>query len=391
MNHSSPETAFPLIFLQPVANGRHAWVALGLDASPPLTGDGLGRLFGEFGLYEALDNLACIVPVSAPENFEELGRLLPAEQIVLRLPTPHCLHPDGCGQTQGLANLGFRLLADGLPPAGRELCPEVAAVAVDCHGEPPAVAQLSKRLGHHLALGVAAPHDFKCCQQAGFDWFAGNYPLHPDGERLPDGTIRHALLLELLTLIARDADSHQIETLIKQDAHLSYQLLKLVNSVAFSLSNKITSFGQAITLLGRRQLQRWLQLLLYARPEGNARSPLMPRAALRAGLMEALCVGRPREIHDRAFMAGVFSLLDLLLAMPMAEILAPLNLAEDVAAALLEHSGPLGGLLRIVEAAEEGDADALSAGLTAAGIDSVGWAIALVKAYHWAIRVSLEA
>ena len=217
------------------------------------------------------------------------------------------------------------------------------------------------------------------------------YPLTPQPGHAPRNATRQALLLQLLNLISHDGDSHAIENLIKKDAHLSYQLLRLVNSVAFSLNHSITSFSQAITLLGRRQLQRWLQLLLYAHPDAAGRSALLPRAALRAALMEALCVAQIGEGHEQAFMIGMFSLLEQMLGSPLAKVLAPLHLPGDIAGALLRRTGPLGLLLRVVEASELGHTEALAAALAGAKIDNITWADALIRASHWAIQVSRKA
>jgi EAL and modified HD-GYP domain-containing signal transduction protein len=129
--------------------------------------------------------------------------------------------------------------------------------------------------------------------------------------------------------------------LLKQDPALAYHLLKLVNSAAFALSSPIHSFGQAINVLGRRQLQRWLQLLLYARQQDDGlANPLLPLAAVRASMMEELAksLEGDRDQQDMAFVA-VFSLLDVLLAMPMTEIVAALSLDLDVVRALLDRAG----------------------------------------------------
>lgn len=208
-----------------------------------------------------------------------------------------------------------------------------------------------------------------------------------------DPTAR-GILLKLLSLVTSDADSSEIEAVIKRDPNLSYHLLKLVNSVAFAPGKKITNFGQAIALLGRRQLQRWLQLLLYARPQGStAASPLLPRAALRASLMEALVKrqGLSHEVQDHAFMIGMFSLLEALFGMPLKEIIAPLNLAEDVIQALTTGDNPLGGLLAVVLASEAAPGQALADALAAQGIANDTWAAALAEAVRWAVRISREA
>jgi EAL and modified HD-GYP domain-containing signal transduction protein len=316
----------PPVSLQPIADAQHTWVAMLLRIPLPAPDGFLPRLFGELGLGDALGGLPCIIP--GPWTEAELA-----------------------AATGGFGHLP----------------------------------------GPELTLDVDSYDDLRQRREAGFTQFAGSYPLAPEPRQHPPrGSARHALLLRLLALITQDGDSHEIEGVIKQDAQLSYQLLRLVNSVAFSLDHHISTFGQAIAILGRRQLQRWVQLLLYTQPANGGRSPLLPRAALRAALMEELC-GCPDGRCDHAFMVGMFSLLDVLLATDMKEILAPLHLADEIDQALLEHAGPLGSLLCVVKASEGPDLDALTAALAATDIDTDAWNQALIRASRWAIRVSHEA
>jgi EAL and modified HD-GYP domain-containing signal transduction protein len=166
---------------------------------------------------------------------------------------------------------------------------------------------------------------------------------------------------------------------------LSFHLLKLANSAALGLTPHITSFGQAITLLGRRQLQRWLQLLLYARqqPDGLP-NLLLPLAALRGAQLAALCEreGGGRDEQDMAFMAGVFSLLHLLFGMPMSDIITAPGLPPSVSGALLGREGRLGQLLTLVETPAPA-----AAALQAAGVERDHWWESQLHAWRWAIQV----
>ena len=163
-------------------------------------------------------------------------------------------------------------------------------------------------------------------------------------------------MLKLLALIAQDADTDELDEIFRHETKLSYSLLRLVNSAAIAPRTPITSFAQAINLLGRRQLERWLQLLIYADPEnGHHPNPLLYKAAVRGRLMELLA---PRlqpqpelpNLADSAFMIGCFSLLDVLLNIPMPEILQQLPLAASMNDALARHAGPAGKLLLALEA-----------------------------------------
>ena len=385
---------FPLLALSPVANSRHSWAALmlaGLVPADRLWLEQMGRLFTEFGLQEALGGLACILPLTDPDSLDDdLAALLPREQIVLRIPLERCLDPASGASLERLRTLGFHLMADGLPAAGQVLHATISAVASDGPGLPAVLAHLP---GPHLATAVDNSERLKQAHGAGYAWFAGDYPLHPALGKAQHGGSSSALLLKLLAMVASDADSREIEALLKQDPSLSYQLLKLVNSVSFSLSTKIANFGHAITLLGRRQLQRWLQLLIYAQPANeDPASPLMVRAARRASLMETLCqkVGGSKDDQEQAFMTGMFSLLDVLFGQPMEKIITPLNLGDEVDAALLRKSGWLGNLLSLVEASERAPTSSLAGQLEAVMLTPANYAQAVVHACGWAIQVSRQ-
>jgi len=395
----------PLVEVRPVANARNEWVALllgssgGRSSAEALDSAALQALFGTPDLLTAVAPLDCIVLVDSPAVLTPaILDLLAPDRVLLAVRAAVLAEEGVATRLARLQGAGYRILLDGAPGAGHAPAVEngLRTVSRDCSDGAPPPYSLSGLFGPHLARKVDSWTRFLACEQAGFGWFQGDYPLdQPQAEAgagnnsgssngNDEGSSRKRLLT-LLALLARDADSHELEDQLKQDPALSYHLLKLVNSAAFSCGSEITSFGQAIQRIGRRQLQRWLQLLLYARthPDGPP-NLLLPLAALRGALLEALCKreGGDRDAQDLAFMTGVFSLLDRLFHLPMAAILAELPLPSGVDAALLRREGQLGQRLQL---AAGGRPD--PALLAAAGVDAAGWWQAQLHACHWAIQV----
>ncbi|MES2771002.1 MAG: HDOD domain-containing protein [Pseudomonadota bacterium] len=254
-----------------------------------------------------------------------------------------------------------------------------------------------------IAHAVRSEATFDLLATYRFDLYGSEFVTEgtPVAAKKPD--LGRLKLLKLLTLVVQDADTREIEAVFREEPKLSYNLLKLVNSVAVGSKRSIDSYAQAIALLGRRQLQRWLQLLIYANPSptpGEPR-PLMQLAAARGRQMElllsavepvaTLAVGSiPREADDTAFMAGIFSLLDVLLGVPINEIFSDLPLHRSVRDALEGQRGVLGRLLSIISAAEAGDFTAASELLSQLGITPARHATAQIAAFYWASRISLD-
>jgi len=200
-------------------------------------------------------------------------------------------------------------------------------------------------------------------------------------------------LLKLLALVVEDADTPALEAIFREEQKLSYSLLRLVNSAALSPRSPITSFSQAINRLGRHQLQRWLQLLVYSDPNnGQHPNPLLQKAAARGRLLELLAphldsVTAAECTGDVAFMTGTFSLLDVLLNVAMPEILNQLPLPEIARKALAEHGGALGELLAAIAAADHRELKTASHRLKALGIEPKVYLDAQLEAFSWAAQI----
>jgi hypothetical protein len=217
-------------------------------------------------------------------------------------------------------------------------------------------------------------------------WIDGDWCMAPPAKALGQQAASRTLALQLVQLVADDADTHAIEALLRRDPTLSYNLLRLVNSLGMGVGRRITSFSQALLILGRQQLRRWLNLMLFAARQSELRSAmLLARVAQRARALELLAKSRglDRTMQEQCFMVGMFSLLGVLFGMPLAELLAPLSISESVQDALLRQQGELGALLKLFETAERGDFDSVGAQLAALQLTAQEFNQAMVAATGW--------
>ena len=217
-------------------------------------------------------------------------------------------------------------------------------------------------------------------------WLSGDWYLAPPPKTTASQSASRALSLKLMQLVATDADTCEIEAIFRHDPVLAYHLLRLVNSLGMSPRRHISSFSQAILILGRQQLKRWLNLMLFAASRDDPRSAmLIARVTVRARTMELLAkaVGLDRWHQEQAFMVGMFSLLGVLFGMPLADILVPLKLNPPLEEALLRHEGEIGQFLRCVESSECFDQATVSELLERHGLTPEDWNLLTLEAHQW--------
>jgi EAL and modified HD-GYP domain-containing signal transduction protein len=240
-----------------------------------------------------------------------------------------------------------------------------------------------------IAEKVETQEEFRSCINLGFDMFQGYYFAKPsiiEKKRLDESS---STMLKLIRLLSDDADLVELEKTIRGSAGLTYKLLILVNSVSIGSRNRIETIRHAITLIGRQQIQRWVQLALFAGNDNlGLENPLVDMAAVRASIMENLArhhrtLKTHHNSYEKAYMTGILSILEKVYAIPMDEVIHNLNLSEDVRDALISHTGDLGQLLHIAELLELMETDHMCSHLEEIGLSLDNVIQAQLIAYSW--------
>ena len=324
--------------------------------------------FGDLGIASFLGKEKCFINVSQKLLMSSMIELVPKDHVVLELLESIEPEDSVLERCRELKAVGFTLALDDFECDNErekeKLVELVDIIKVDLTRVAPDKLEnfvhcLKRWPVSLLAEKVETTEQVKQCMALGFDYFQGYYFARPHmiiGKRVDPSQIA---LLRLLGMVLEDANINELEGLFKQAPDLSYNLVRLVNSVASGTHQKISTLKQAIMVLGQQQLLRWLQLLLFTeRNSDNVANPLLLLAAQRGKLLELLANDidpRNGDFCERAFMTGILSLLDVLLNQPLEEIVRQINMANDVRQALLENSGHLGTLLRMAKGLEQND------------------------------------
>ncbi|MES2365367.1 MAG: HDOD domain-containing protein [Pseudomonadota bacterium] len=292
---------------------------------------------------------------------------LPAESIVLGVNAGECNDAPILAALKALRDRGFGVSICGF----RGLEPDKALLSVATHVElsfskadfavQATQFDLIKNLPViKIAGNISSWQDYDACVLLGFDFMAGPFqaisrPSMP-GKGSKGLNTSQVLVVQLLEMIRKNADVRQIEPVLKNDPVISYKLLRYINSAGFGLGCEIESLRHAIQVLGYTPLYRWLSVLLATAGASKSAQLLMRTALIRGRFAELLGeTFLPKSELDNLFVAGLFSLLDQLLGISMAEVLDKIQLPEAMSQALLAREGIYGDFLALAEACERGN------------------------------------
>lgn len=231
-----------------------------------------------------------------------LIRLLPPSSAVVEVLESVPPDAEVRAACRELKDAGYLIaLDDFVPDDPRESLADLAdIIKVEMKMTPLAQqAAMVKRFGgcaRLLAEKVETPEDFASARDLGFTYFQGYFFRRPQvlsARDVPANRLNYVRLLEAVSSPVLDVPA--LDRLIKAEAAVCYRLLRYMNSPAFGFRNEIHSVRHALTILGEREVRRWVRLVCTVAAAEGSSSDLLLSALVRALLRTALGPGSTRE------------------------------------------------------------------------------------------------
>ncbi len=201
--------------------------------------------------------------------------------------------------------------------------------------------EIAQRYGHNkirlLAEKVESRQEFERARRIGYKYFQGYFfskPLLVAGKEVPGFKLNYLRVLKETS--APELDFNKLEDILLHEPSLVHKLLRFINSAQFGWDRKIESIRHALTLLGEKEIRKWVSLVAMSNLASDKPLKLVTDAVVRGRFLEILAsqlgLGHRKQ---ELFLLGMFSLLDAVLDQPMEKIVSEVLLPDDVQDVLL--------------------------------------------------------
>ncbi len=347
------------------------------------------------GLDVLCDGQRAFINCTRDTLIKGLVTLLPSASVVVEVLESVPADPDVLAACQTLKAAGYLIAVDDfVADDAREALAEIAdIIKVDMQLTTEAQqAAILKRYGpwrhRMLAEKIETRPDFVRARDQGFVYFQGFFFRRPEKvntQDLPGNSLNYVRMLQEVSRAELNAPA--LERLIKSEASVCYRLLRYLNSAVFGLKNEIRSVRHALSMLGEREVRRWVRLVAAVGAGQDKTTDLVLSALVRGRFGELLQPLVPHGDSD-LFLLGLLSLIDAMLEMPMSDVLERVPLDHETKAVLLGKPSALRPVFQLMLAHESGEweaAEQLSASLHLDPGEVAGY---YWRAQQWAREVS---
>ena len=349
------------------------------------------------GLDVLCDGRRAFVNCTRDTLIKGLVTLLPSTTTVVEILETVPADPDVLSACYNLKEAGYMIALDdyvaGDPREPLAELADIIKVEMQLTTEEERV-HLVKQFGpwrcRMLAEKVETREDFLRARDQGFIYFQGFFFRRPEMLSTRDMPANRLNYLRMLQEVSRpDLDVPALENLIKAEASVCYRLLRYLNSAIFGFHKEIHSVRHALSLLGERDVRRWVRLVAAVGAGQDKTSDLVLSALVRGRFGELIA---PKVQHGESdlFLLGLLSLIDAMLEMPMETVLEKIPLDQATKAVLLGQPSVLRPVFQLMLAHESGEWQAAGELSGSMNLNPEEVAGCYWQAQQWARELTME-
>jgi len=347
------------------------------------------------GLDVLCDGRRAFVNCTRDTLIKGLVTLLPSTTTVVEILETVPGDPDVVAACQSLREAGYMIAPDDYvaddPREGLTSLADVIKVDMQLTTEEQRIAMIRRLGGRHcrmLAEKIETHAEFVRARDQGFVYFQGYFFRRPEMMNTHDMPANQMNYLRMLQEVSRpELEIKALEQLVKAEASVCYRLLRYLNSAMFGFQSEIHSVRHALSILGERDVRRWVRLVAAVGAGQEKTSDLVLSALVRGRFGELLS---PRVAHGESdlFLLGLLSLIDAMLEIPMEDVLEKIPLDHETKAVLLGQPSVLRPVYQLMLAHESGEWEAAAELSGRLHLDSEDVAGLYWQAQEWAREVS---
>jgi len=348
------------------------------------------------GLEALCDGQRAFLNCTRDTLIKGLVTLLPSQSTVVEILENVPADPDVMSACLRLKEAGYLIaLDDFVADDRREALAEMADI-IKVEMKLTTAGQRAQLIARHgrcrmLAEKVETREEFVAARDQGFVYFQGYFFRRHEiltARAMPANRVNY---LRMMQQVSRpDLDVPALEKLIKSEASIFYRLLRYLNSAIFGFQSEIHSVRHALTMLGEREVRRWVRLIAAVGAGEDKPSDLVLSSLVRARFGELLA-SRVAHGNSDLFLLGLLSLVDAMLDMELSDALDKIPLDHETKNVLLGKPGKLRPIYQLMLAHESSEWEAARQLAQDVHLDPEEVAGFYFQAQQWAHQVSSNA
>ncbi|MGN1147328.1 MAG: EAL and HDOD domain-containing protein [Lachnospiraceae bacterium] len=223
----------------------------------------------------------------------------------------------------------------------------------------------------------------KLKQEGGYQFYEGKFFRMPINKGEHDVSPIKVNYIQLLNMVnSPEFELTEAADVIGRDTALVISLLKMVNRL--TINSQITSIRHAAAMLGEKELKKWLTTAVAGALYTDKPNEITRLSLLRAKFAENLAPVFSLAVQSsELFLMGLFSVLDVILDIPMAEALKIVKVSKNVSDALVDKKGPFALVLEFISQYENANWQEVSRLMILHDIDMQAVYDAYIKSLQW--------